>query len=127
MTSDIGVATQTVTGLEARFTWRVDYLLRYLKSFFEVISQVRQKVVALSLDVIHANSIRSGLVATAATFRLGTTVAWHLHEPAATSSAQYLNQSLRVSLRTHANDRRFRKRLPIIFGAPSFLCESESA
>src|SRR5450432_4089607 len=80
MVSDLGVAVETVAGLEARFTWRFDYLVRYLKSFYQVISQVRRKVISIKPDLIHANSIRSGLVATAATIGLGTTVVWHLHD-----------------------------------------------
>ena len=33
MATSLGVPVQSVPGLEARFTWRVDRLLRYLKSF----------------------------------------------------------------------------------------------
>jgi len=80
LVSDLNVPVETVPGLEARFTWRADFLVRYLKSFYQVISQVRQKVIGLQPDLIHANSIRSGLVATAATFGLGTRVVWHLHD-----------------------------------------------
>ena len=80
MATNLGVAAQSVPALEARFTWRVDRLLRYLKSFFSVIRQLRRRVVSLKPDLIHANSIRAGLVATAATFGLGTRVAWHLHD-----------------------------------------------
>lgn len=80
MVSTFGVPVETVPSLEARFTWRADYLVRYLKSFYQVISQVRRKVISIKPDLIHANSIRSGLVATAATIGLRTTVVWHLHD-----------------------------------------------
>ena len=80
MVTDLGVAVETVAGLEARFTWRPDYLVRYLKSFYQVISQVRRRVIRVKPDLVHANSIRSGLVATAATVGLGTRVVWHLHD-----------------------------------------------
>lgn len=80
MVRNLGVAAQSVPALEARFTWRVDRLLRYLKSFFSVIRQLRRKVESLKPDLIHANSIRAGLVATAATLGLGTRVVWHLHD-----------------------------------------------
>ena len=80
MVSDLGVPRETVAGLEARFTWRFDYLLRYLKSFYRVISQVRRAIIRIKPDLIHANSVRSGLVATAATLGLGTRVVWHLHD-----------------------------------------------
>ena len=80
MVFDLGVPVETVAGLDARFTSRADYLVRYLKSFYQVISQVRRKAIDIQPDVIHANSIRSGLVATAAAFGLGTKVVWHLHD-----------------------------------------------
>src|ERR1700730_13994848 len=72
MATNLGVPVESVSGFEARFTWRVDRLLRYLTSFFLVIRQLRQKVVSTRPDLIHANSIRAGLVATAATLGMGT-------------------------------------------------------
>ena len=80
MVSKLGVPVKTVAGLEARFTWRVDHLARYCKSFLQVIRQLRGRVTTIKPDLIHANSIRAGLVATAATFGLGTRVVWHLHD-----------------------------------------------
>lgn len=69
-----------VESLQARFTWRVDHLIGYLRSFLLVIHRFRQKVLSIKPDLIHANSIRAGLVATAATFGLKTRVVWHLHD-----------------------------------------------
>ena len=80
MVKDLGVPLKTVASLDARFTWRVDALARYCKSFLGVIRELRQRVVADKPDLLHANSIRSGLVATAATCGLGTKVVWHLHD-----------------------------------------------
>lgn len=80
LAAKLGVQVETIAGLEARFTWRVDHLVRYCKSFFQVIRQLRQRVIGANPDLIHANSIRAGLVATAATLGLGTQVVWHLHD-----------------------------------------------
>jgi L-malate glycosyltransferase len=80
MAASLGVPVQTVPGLDARFTWRVDRLLTYLGSFLFVIRNLRRRVVNMKPDLIHANSIRAGLVATAATLGLRTTVVWHLHD-----------------------------------------------
>ena len=80
MVAELAVPVESLAGLDARFTWRADHLLRYLKSFLQVIRQIRQKVISIKPDLIHANSIRAGLVATAATFGLGTPVVWHLHD-----------------------------------------------
>lgn len=80
MATDLGVPVESVAGLEARFTWRADHLVRYCKSFLGVISQLRHRVINANPDWLHANSIRAGLVATAATLGLGTKVVWHLHD-----------------------------------------------
>jgi len=69
-----------VESLQARFTWRPDYFIGYLRSFLLVIHSFRQNVLSIKPDLIHANSIRAGLVATAATLGLGTRVVWHLHD-----------------------------------------------
>jgi glycosyltransferase involved in cell wall biosynthesis len=80
MAQDLGVPVESIADLEARFTWRVDTLARYCQSFFGVIRQLRRRVIDIKPDLLHANSIRSGLVATAATVGLGTRVVWHLHD-----------------------------------------------
>jgi len=70
----------SVASLQARFTWRIDHLVGYLRSFLIVIHRFRGTVVSTEPDLIHANSIRAGLVATAATVGLKTRVVWHLHD-----------------------------------------------
>ena len=80
MARELGVDLESVAGLDARFTWRIDSLVRYCKSFLAVIRQLRSRVLEIKPDLLHANSIRSGLVATAATVGLGTRIVWHLHD-----------------------------------------------
>ncbi len=80
MVAELGVPTETVAVLHARFTWRADYLLRYLKSFANVILDLRRKVININPDLIHANSVRAGLVVTVATLGLGKRVVWHIHD-----------------------------------------------
>lgn len=80
MVADLGVPVETVETLDARFTSRGGQLARYLKSFFRVIGEVRRRVVSTNPDLVHANSIRAGLVATAATLGLKSRVVWHLHD-----------------------------------------------
>jgi glycosyltransferase involved in cell wall biosynthesis len=74
------IRTVSIDPLAARFTWRPDRLLRYLFSFMRVIKSVRSLVLAESPDLIHANSIRAGLVMAAATFGLGIPILWHVHD-----------------------------------------------
>jgi L-malate glycosyltransferase len=69
-----------VKKLEARFTWRLDLMLQYLISFWHVMRSVRSQIKTINPDLIHANSIRAGLVITAATVGLKVPVIWHLHD-----------------------------------------------
>ena len=78
--AELGVPTATAAVLNARFTWRADYVVRYLISFVRVILDFRRKVVSINPDLIYANSVRAGLVATAATLGLGNRVIWHIHD-----------------------------------------------
>jgi glycosyltransferase involved in cell wall biosynthesis len=80
MADELGVTVESVSQLEARFTWRIDRLMHYCQSFFAVVRHLRRSVASSRPDLLHANSIRSGLVATAATLGLRTRVLWHLHD-----------------------------------------------
>jgi len=75
-----GIRAVSINPLTARFTWRPDLLLRYLFSFGRAIKSVRSLVLAESPDLIHANSIRAGLVMSAATFGLNVPILWHVHD-----------------------------------------------
>ena len=115
---ELGVRAETVAGLDARFTWRADHLLRYLQSSVQIIRQIRKRVISIKPDLIHANSIRAGLVATAATFGLGTRVVWHLHDllprhPLSTSIRIFASLSSRTRMIavSEAVARNFRGRL----------------
>ena len=80
MTQGLNVRTRGLQPLEARFTWRLDLVVRYLISFASVIRHARSIVIDEAPDVIHANSIRAGLVMSAATLGLDMPVIWHAHD-----------------------------------------------
>src|SRR5947208_6541408 len=80
MVAETGTPVDMIADLNARFTVRPDKLLGYGMSCFSVIADLRRKFVALKADVIHANSIRAGIIATVATAGLNTKVVWHLHD-----------------------------------------------
>lgn len=80
MTQELKVRTRGLKPLEARFTWRLDLVVRYLISFASVIRSARRIVIDEAPDVIHANSIRAGLVMAAATLGLDMPVIWHAHD-----------------------------------------------
>ena len=76
----VGVRYETVNSLEARFTWRPQLLFRYLRSFVSVMLQVRARVRESAPELIHANSIRAGLVISAATVGLRVPIVWQDHD-----------------------------------------------
>jgi L-malate glycosyltransferase len=76
----VGVVCESVEQLQARFTWRVNRLLGYLASFVSVIVKVRQRIIKHQPELIHANSLRAGLVISAATIGLGIPIIWHVHD-----------------------------------------------
>ncbi len=66
--------------LSARFTCRPDLLMKYAASSFLAILAFRRIVRAQQPHVIHANSIRAGLIATLATRGMRVPVLWHVHD-----------------------------------------------
>ena len=122
----IGATCHTVEKLEARFTWRPDLLLRYLVSFVRAILSVRAQVKSVAPDLIHANSIRAGLVMTAATMGLRVPMLWHLHDllphhPISTAIRAFVLLAPRVRLLavSHATAERFRGLLLRLRRVPS--------
>jgi len=80
MVSELGLKTVSIQPLEARFTMRVDRTAKYVASFGRLIRAARTAVINEAPDIIHANSIRAGLVMSAATFGLSVPVIWHVHD-----------------------------------------------
>lgn len=75
-----GIHWEPVNSLHARFTWRPQLLFTYFTSFISVMLQVRARVRATEPELIHANSIRAGLVISAATLGLKVPIIWHVHD-----------------------------------------------
>jgi glycosyltransferase involved in cell wall biosynthesis len=80
MIGEMGSRIIHINSLTARFTWRVDHLVKYLASFVGVIRAARSIVLREAPDFVHANSIRAGLVMSAATAGLKIPVIWHAHD-----------------------------------------------
>ena len=75
-----GFQTEECYPLEARFTWNPVDLARYMHSFAKSIRSLRTQFNSLRPDVVHANSVRAGLVATSATVGMKMPVVWHVHD-----------------------------------------------
>ncbi len=76
----LGISCKSLDQLEARFTFRIDFLIKYLFSFYQTIRQLRREILAASPNLIHANSVRAGLAASAASVGTSIPVFWHLHD-----------------------------------------------
>jgi L-malate glycosyltransferase len=79
-TAKLGIPCIKINQFDARFTLRPDKLIRYFFSFSQTLRRFRDALRREKPDLIHANTIRSGLVATAASVGLKIPVIWHLHD-----------------------------------------------
>ncbi len=78
--AQINARTLTVPVVKARFTKNPFVLLTYLTGSIAVISKLRSLVREHRPGLVHANSIRAGMVASLACRGLDTPVVWHLHD-----------------------------------------------
>jgi glycosyltransferase involved in cell wall biosynthesis len=124
MVADLGVRCDEVDSLQARFTLRIDRLVGYLGSFWRIVRQLRREAIRVDPDLIHANSVRAGLVATAATIGLRVPVLWHVHDmlPAhpLTSAIRFVawcSRRTRIIAVSNAVARRFRGNSKVILNA----------
>ena len=76
----LGVEVIKCYPLQARFTWNPIRLAQYISSFATSIRSLRIQLRSLQPDVVHANSVRAGLVASAATIGTHTPIVWHVHD-----------------------------------------------
>lgn len=76
----LGVNVFLVPALEARFTANPLKAVCYLASILKTTSFLRRTLLRLSPDLIHANSVRAGIVATLATIGTRLKVLWHVHD-----------------------------------------------
>lgn len=75
-----GVRTIAIDDLIARFTWQPILLIRYVASFLRLMRAARAAAISEKPDLIHANSVRSGLLMTIATVGLKVPIVWHVHD-----------------------------------------------
>ena len=66
--------------IRVRFTLRPDQMIRSLSPVLKAIRALRKQIHACTPDLIHANSVRAGLVATLAAAGTRTPVIWHVHD-----------------------------------------------
>jgi glycosyltransferase involved in cell wall biosynthesis len=88
--------------LRARFTRNPYRLAKYVLSIAHTMLVVRKTLRALSPDLVHANSVRAGIVATLATAGTRLSIVWHVHDILPRHFISALVRFLaRMSRRTH--------------------------
>jgi len=76
----LGVEQYPLQPITARFAGRPDQVLRSIAPIFKAVAGLRKKIKILAPDLIHANSIRAGIIATLAAVGTGKPVIWHVHD-----------------------------------------------
>ncbi len=76
----LGVECRPMPAPRARFSWRPDRALQASAALFRTAKVLRRQIRIATPDLIHANSVRAGIVATLAARGTGTTVLWHVHD-----------------------------------------------
>jgi len=76
----LDVSCRQLPPVEARFSICPDRLFRSLASMRKAIFALRKQINELKPDLIHANTIRSGILATIATVGTGVPVVWHVND-----------------------------------------------
>lgn len=76
----LGVEQHPLQPITARFARRPDLLLRSIAPIFRAVVELRKTIRTLAPDLIHANSVRAGIVATLAATGTGKPVIWHVHD-----------------------------------------------
>jgi L-malate glycosyltransferase len=122
-TEKLGVPCRPIDQFEARFTLRPDKLFAHFLSFFKTIRQLRAEIKKTQPDLIHANTIRSGLVATMSSIGTKIPIIWHLHDELPKHPLSSLIRVFVICFKkikllpvSHATSKSFRGRILQLFG-----------
>lgn len=74
------VACVPVPPVIARFTWRPDRLWTAVASLCRAVMAVRRRLSWLDPDLVHANTLRAGIITSLAAMGTGRIVIWHVHD-----------------------------------------------
>lgn len=116
----LNVEWRPISAINARFAWRPDRVLGAVASLFKAIAGIREQILLLAPDLIHANSVRAGIVASIAALGTGKQVIWHVHDtlprhPVSTAIRIFLLAARRTRgiAVSNATAERVRGRLPM--------------
>ncbi|MGA7338985.1 MAG: glycosyltransferase family 4 protein [Terracidiphilus sp.] len=116
----LGIAWLPMPAIEARFAGRPGHVLHAIAPLFRSVAELRKQIRMLSPDLIHANSIRAGIVASLAAMGTGKPVIWHVHDtlprhPLSTAirACVLLRRRTRVIAVSNSTAAKFRGRFPL--------------
>ncbi|MFZ2021341.1 MAG: glycosyltransferase family 4 protein [Terracidiphilus sp.] len=66
--------------VHARFTLHPGQLWKAARSLARAVAALRKTLSSLDPDIVHANTLRAGIVASVATFGTDRVVVWHIHD-----------------------------------------------
>ena len=75
-----GIPCLPLPAVTVRFATRPDRMLRAVVPFWKAIVALRKLLLELRPDLVHANTIRSGIASTIATSGTAIPVIWHVHD-----------------------------------------------
>ena len=78
--ANLEVPHRSIPELRARFTRNPFNLLRYLASCASVVVRLRTLLRQQDPDIVHANSVRAGVIASLASVGLRPVIVWHVHD-----------------------------------------------
>jgi glycosyltransferase involved in cell wall biosynthesis len=78
--SALGVPTYACNPIQARFTYNPFLFFQYLLSIAQAMFGLRKTFRSLSPDILQANTVRAGIVATISTLGTGLPIIWHTHD-----------------------------------------------
>jgi L-malate glycosyltransferase len=76
----LGIPSMPIEELNMRFTWRPDRMISYCYELVRRALAFRRVVAQSEPDIVHANSVRAGVIATLATIGMPTRIIWHVHD-----------------------------------------------
>jgi L-malate glycosyltransferase len=74
------VPCEALPEVQARFTWRPDRLCKAVASLIRAMIGLRRTLSRIQPDIVHANSLRAGMIASAASIGCDRKVVWHVHD-----------------------------------------------
>ena len=76
----LGVPTYNCNPIRARFTYNPFLFVGYLLSIARALVGLRKTIKSLSPDILQANTVRAGIVATISTIGTRLPIIWHTHD-----------------------------------------------